>query len=180
MKCYAIAVKFGAEKMEWVTAHSSLWTSVFFQNMEKYYELEVEKFLQGMKPGDQHIAQKNGYCLHAQRHMDDYCIIITDQLLSRGQLAHLTTYLLVLEEKVNKSIVFKDFEQYCSDRKLRQIKEELEETKKIMTDNIDKLLERGERIEQLIEKTEELSRNAKQFKHEAEELNRCWPSCTIL
>lgn len=130
-----------------------------------------------MQPNHQHIVQKDGYYLHAHRYNDDYCIIITDEALSKAQLARLTIYLL--EKKMDKSHVIKNIGPYCCDTKIREIKEGLEKTKGIMTKNIDAILERGESIEQLVTKTEELAKSAAPFRYETEELNRGWP-CTLL
>lgn len=177
MKCYAIAVKLGDQKMDWVSAHSPLFTGLFFKSMEKQYKTEVDNTLRDMGNNQQHVAQKEGYFLHAQKYEDDYCIIVTDEELSRTQLAYLAIYLL--EEKMDKSLVIEDIQQYCCHRKIRQIQEELEKTKTIMVDNIETLLARGERIEALASKAEDLAKGAVRFKHETEKLNSCWPSCTL-
>ena len=61
--------------------------------------------------------------------------------------------------------------------KLLQVKQNLDETKKIMMDSVDKILERGERIENLIEKTDQLQLESEAFRIKAKKLNSC---CWIL
>jgi len=61
--------------------------------------------------------------------------------------------------------------------KILKIQKELNETKQILLQNIDTLLERGERIEDLAKKSDDLSFQTKAFASKAEDLNRC---CTIL
>jgi hypothetical protein len=53
------------------------------------------------------------------------------------------------------------------------IREELEEVKNIMHDNIDKVMERGDRLDRLSEQSEDLSAQSKQFYKKANKLRRC-------
>ena len=61
--------------------------------------------------------------------------------------------------------------------KIQQIKTELDETKVIILKSIDDLLERGEKITTLVEKTEALSQDSMTFAKKSKHLNRC---CVIL
>lgn len=61
--------------------------------------------------------------------------------------------------------------------KILKVKKELTETKKVLLESIDKVLERGEKIEDLIAKTEQLETSSRTFKIKATKLNSC---CTIL
>lgn len=58
-----------------------------------------------------------------------------------------------------------------------KIDKDLRETKEIMMVNIEKILERGEKIEDLVDRTNELSTSSKLFVKQAEKLNRC---CVII
>ena len=72
------------------------------------------------------------------------------------------------------------FKQYDDPRnidKLAKIKDELDRTKETLNISIEKVLERGGNIEELIEKTDELSMNSEIFFKKAEQLNSC---CIIL
>lgn len=61
--------------------------------------------------------------------------------------------------------------------KISKIMKEIEETYDIMMKNLDQVLRRGEKLEDLLEKTEEISSAAKGFARRSEKLNdRC---CTI-
>lgn len=61
--------------------------------------------------------------------------------------------------------------------KLLAIKYELEETKQIMYKNIDDLLAANEKLEDLIQKSEDLAALSKGMARKAKDLNRC---CVIL
>eukprot|EP01123_Difflugia_compressa_P004422 TRINITY_DN15839_c0_g1_i1.p1 TRINITY_DN15839_c0_g1~~TRINITY_DN15839_c0_g1_i1.p1 ORF type:complete len:203 (+),score=40.44 TRINITY_DN15839_c0_g1_i1:58-666(+) len=61
--------------------------------------------------------------------------------------------------------------------KIEMVKEDIEETKKVLVQTIDKLLERGQKLEELAVLSEDLSFQSKAFAKRAEELNSC---CVIL
>jgi len=59
--------------------------------------------------------------------------------------------------------------------KFAQVKGQLQEVKGIMIDNIEKVLERGERIELLVDRTNDLSDSATDFKFRSKKLkNTVW------
>merc|ERR1719289_561339 len=61
------------------------------------------------------------------------------------------------------------------DRKIDHINETLSQVKQTMYTNIDKVLERGEKIEFLVDKSDNLNAHANQFKSRAKTLkNRLW------
>ncbi|KAJ5077052.1 vesicle-associated membrane protein [Anaeramoeba ignava] len=66
--------------------------------------------------------------------------------------------------------------------KIKKVKSEIDDVKKIMTQNIEKVLERGEKIEILVDKTEHLSNQAFKFKHESTALKRhmWWKNCKLM
>ena len=61
--------------------------------------------------------------------------------------------------------------------KIEQINEQLAQTKEILIDNIDKILDRGEHIDVLLQKSETLSMDSKEFAIRAKKLNSC---CVLL
>ncbi|KAI5575516.1 hypothetical protein POPTR_010G239900v4 [Populus trichocarpa] len=71
----------------------------------------------------------------------------------------------------------KEHMQYCVNHpeeisKLSKLKAQITEVKGIMMDNIDKVLDRGERIELLVDKTDNLSFQADSFQRQGRELRR--------
>ena len=61
--------------------------------------------------------------------------------------------------------------------KLLKIQDNLQETQKIMTQNLEAAIGRGETLEELAEKSSEISEQAKIFMRHSQELNRC---CMII
>jgi vesicle-associated membrane protein 7 len=66
----------------------------------------------------------------------------------------------------------KHFSSNAEADKLNRVKNQVEEVKTIMTQNIDSVLQRGERIELLVDKSEDLSANASRFKKGSTALKR--------
>ena len=55
---------------------------------------------------------------------------------------------------------------------VRQAQQEIDGTKQIMVQNIEAILSRGERIELLVDKTDQMSHNAKAFRKRSQALRR--------
>lgn len=103
-----------------------------------------------------------------------YYIVITD----KSYPSYIARQLLYLIENTNN--VSKNFEEYKNPEKVDKIiriKSELEEAKTIILDSVDKLLERGENLENLIQKAKQLEVSSIKFNDRARDMNRC---CVIL
>lgn len=59
-----------------------------------------------------------------------------------------------------------------SDQKIKAIQQQVDETKKIMEDNIDKMLARGEKLQALKEKTDKLKKESQAFNQSALQLKQ--------
>jgi synaptobrevin family protein YKT6 len=82
----------------------------------------------------------------------------------------------LISNKFDKATADNLFTAYQDPVKMSQIlktKKEIDETKVILLDSVEKLLERGEKIEHLVDRTEELVRLSEQFRIKAEDLNSC-------
>ena len=71
------------------------------------------------------------------------------------------------------SLMMKEYESPGNFDKLIKVKNKIEDTKAIVHQSIEKLLERGEQLEDLVQKSEELSKTSKFFYTESKKLNRC-------
>jgi synaptobrevin family protein YKT6 len=93
-----------------------------------------------------------------------------------GKLPHIISKKLI-HDYLTKDIVptFDDINQYF--KGTDQILDQLDETKKVLKKTLSALLERGEKIEDLVEKTEHLSTSSKIFFQRAKKFNNCWGWC---
>lgn len=104
-------------------------------------------------------------------------IVITDEFYPRHVVLDLINELKVSTDDKIRENIWQKYQDPTEVNKIVKIKKDLEDTKKIMMDSIDKIIERGEKIENLIEKTESLQTSSEVFKVRAKELNSC---CNIL
>lgn len=70
-----------------------------------------------------------------------------------------------------------DYQDPTKADKLAQIQSNLDQTRDIMVMNLEKAIGRGESLDQLAQKSEEISNQSKLFVREASKLNRC---CSII
>eukprot|EP01080_Neovahlkampfia_damariscottae_P007182 gene7182-11494_t len=70
-------------------------------------------------------------------------------------------------DEFDDSILASKISHYSKNEKIFQIKNQVEETKDIMIENIEKVIERGEKLEILVEKSEDLSESAVVFNQTA-------------
>lgn len=106
---------------------------------------------------------------------ENIVIIITDpeypQYLVRQIFMNFRSNNVKLDELWNK------FSDGKNADKIQQIKTELDETKVILLNSIDELLERGEKISTLVDKTNQLNQDSFSFAKRAKKMNRC---CVII
>ena len=77
---------------------------------------------------------------------------------------------------VNKQMIDELFQKYQDIKnvdKISQIKDELSQTIKLCSESIDKLCIREDELNDLIAKSDELSKQSKSFLIEADKLNNC-------
>lgn len=60
---------------------------------------------------------------------------------------------------------------------MSRIQKDIDETKEVMLNTLDKLLIRGEKLEELAQKSQDLSFQSKAFMKKSQDLNRC---CTLV
>ena len=76
--------------------------------------------------------------------------------------------------------VCKSYEDPRKSDNILKIQNQLDETKDVMIQNIESILARGETIQELVDKTDDLEMSSKVFFQNADKLNSCWGRCTIL
>jgi len=76
--------------------------------------------------------------------------------------------------------ICKSYEDPRKSDNILKIQNQLDETKDLMIQNIDQILKRGETIQELVDRTEDLEMSSKVFFQNADKLNSCWGRCTIL
>ena len=119
------------------------------------------------------ITEKNKYM-----NMNIYCntfngfhIIVTD--LAYPETSVLILFRELIKTEPDHEKLFNMYQNPMEVDKLYKIKSELEDTKEVLINDISKLLERGETIEDLMIRTAKLEEVSKIFVIEIEKLNKC-------
>lgn len=114
------------------------------------------------------------YCVVGTRLDNSIALIFTREAKPHGHLIILSKCLLLnnsIDDIPNSiPIIFNMIE---TELKMKKIQDNAEGVKKNLYDTIDSLLKRGESIENLIDRTKELTGNADKFADEAVKLNKC-------
>lgn len=104
---------------------------------------------------------------------DHLYAVAVDVELTEVQKRHLFAHIVQAKQKNDLENILKDPESATTDigmQKIAAIQKELNETKDIMLENIDKVLLRGEKVEDLVQRTDELKRTAGDFEWSATRL----------
>lgn len=144
-----------------------------------------------------HINPSKEYVVYAQQRSDFVtAVLVADESypsrvafdVVKRTLDQLDDTMVVQPNAVTKDFCMKSFNaevqkiltQFQDPSKadnITKVKKELDDIKGVMLDNIEKLLSRGETIDSLVDKSDELSTSAKMFYKTARKNNSC---CTIL
>lgn len=73
----------------------------------------------------------------------------------------------------NFRIVMREHENWREKCPIEAVERELEETKAVLKDTLENVLNRGEKLDKLIDQSEELSRHSKKLFKDAKQQNRC-------
>ena len=123
----------------------------------------------------------NNVCICAILDNDEYQINslrrllkdILDQFISLNTIEIKNSYkdfCLDFPEKFKHLVNYQNPEYYD---KILKINKSLNETKVIMLQNIEKVLERGEKIDDLVKRSHDLSKTSKEFYKTSKKLNKC-------
>jgi hypothetical protein len=85
-----------------------------------------------------HYFAKDSYWFSVYKVKENCCIVAADCKLNASQMSYL--YLYLFDEKISMETAASDLEKYTQNEKISEIKESLEETKKLMKNNIDLVL----------------------------------------
>lgn len=96
-------------------------------------------------------------------------IVITDEKYP----FYLITKLFTSTGDNDLKSIWKKYSNVADADKIGQVQKELDETKVIILESLQKLQIRGESLEQLVLKSDELSNSSKMFMQKSKDLNRC-------
>ena len=102
------------------------------------------------------------------------CALLMSETPSRlDKLPHMVSRKLI-QDYMSTNEVPPDPDKIRHYFKHKELLDQVEDTKKVLQRTISKVLQRGERIEELVEKTDQLSESSKIFFQRSRQLNSCW------
>ncbi len=108
-------------------------------------------------------------------------ITMLKELLSAFKTAHALAWRSCKEDGACKfpklEDALKDFQEPAKVDKIMKLNVQLAETKEVLHKTIDKVLERGEKLDDLVEKSNTLSQQSKLFYKQAKKTNSC---CAVM
>jgi hypothetical protein len=118
---------------------------------------------------------------YAQISNDNVIIVITDDVIAANNLQQLFNNITAAKNsKATLKSIIRNPEN-ATVTKIELVQEQIDEVTEIMQDNVKKMLLRGEKLEEVEQKTKELYQTAQDFKQSAKKLrqNACWDSFFI-
>lgn len=166
MKIYAIIRQSGKSEPTCTVVNPKLPFGLFSQSIAKevinqikhHDDAFVQQIVKFMQDNSYYILQQNNFVINIKKTKEGYCAIATDHPFSKEQ----ATWAFNELEKSTQSNL-----------KLEEISQKLNETKKINLDNIDKMILRQEKLEELMVKADELKFTSYAFGEQAKKLNSC-------
>ncbi|KAL8944022.1 MAG: hypothetical protein Q9216_000731 [Gyalolechia sp. 2 TL-2023] len=146
------------------------------------------------RPGQRQDVEEKSYTFHAYGRTEGVCgIIISDadypalvahQLLSKVVDEFLSRYPRTAFTNTTSTLEFPQLKEYLVKYQdpqqadsIMKIQKELDETKIVLHKTIESVLERGEKIDSLVEKSDGLSAQSKMFYKQAKQQNSC---CVVM
>ncbi len=118
------------------------------------------------------------FVVASYNHQDMFCTAIVDDEYPKKVLLYL--FLSLIKNKDNYELAKAEFKEYQKPEHVNRvynIQKDLEELRSIMVLNVEKILQRGERLEDLVASTDMLSKQSKEFLKKSKKMRKC---CFIL
>lgn len=147
-------------KEEYFLSTFSIFTRKSIKEFIRLISLELNKDCTSKLTEYTHSFDSTNYYFYTKK-SNDYVVILT--------IKNEDTSLSEIISKINQEL------KTCDDKNmdLDEVNKELEETKTILKMTLDSVLQRGEKLDKLVEQSEELSMQSKALFKAAKRQNRC-------
>mmetsp|Transcript_30220 Transcript_30220/g.40351 ORF Transcript_30220/g.40351 Transcript_30220/m.40351 type:complete len:201 (+) Transcript_30220:169-771(+) len=161
------------------------------QGVKEMLTFFSKTFTKRTQPGQRQSITHESYVVHCYTRSDGLAGVVTSdaEYPSRVAFVLLTQMLDEFMQTVGdswktvsvpESVAFPSIETYlqkyqdpAAADKVTKIQQDLDETTSILHKTIDSVLERGEKLDSLVEKSDDLSRQSKMFYKQAKKTNSC-------
>ncbi|KAI9788006.1 MAG: palmitoyltransferase [Peltula sp. TS41687] len=160
------------------------------ENYGEFMSVFSKTVAERTKPGQRQDIEERSYTFHAYGRTEgvagiiisdhDYPALVAHQLLSKVVDEFLTKHPRTAFASSNAKLPFPELKDYIVKYQdpqqadsLMKIQKELDETKIVLHKTIESVLERGEKIDTLVQKSDGLSAQSKMFYTQAKKQNSC-------
>jgi hypothetical protein len=176
MKLYSLLTFDSKYNLEYSNHSLNDFNFIIRSNIKKEIETFAKELVHHVKQNsyyriDEKIGE-NEFTIYGMT-IDNYRIIITNKEYPQSTAFQLLNCLKGISSHKNINELFVQYQNPFEADKLLKIRHEIDETKIILLDSLDKLREREEDLKALLDKTDNLSADAITFNIEARKLNRC-------
>jgi len=175
-----------------IVAEKDLSTFSFFSrnNLSELMTHFAETVAENTEPAQRQMVQQQDYLFHAYARTEGICGIITsddkypnnvaNRLLARILDEFLSRHLRSTWDSGEPHLPFPELKDYISKYQdpeqaddIMKIQKELDETKVVLHKALEDMFKRGDRMEDLVEKSDRLSASSKMFYRQAKKQNSC-------
>ncbi len=121
-------------------------------------------------PGQRQSVKQENYMIHCYCERNEVAVCISNQQYPSRVAFDLLVKVLAANEVEE---VFKKYQKPEQVDQLLTVQKELDETKVVLHDTINSVLERGQKLDDLVNKSEALSSTSKTFYKQAQKTNSC-------
>lgn len=178
MRLYSLLIFDSKYNLEYSNHNLNDFNFIIRSNIKKEIETFSKELIRHVKQNSYYkINEKIGegayeFTIYGNT-INNYCIIITNKEYPQSTAFQLLSCLKTIKSHKNIADLFIQYQNPFEADKLLKIRHEIDETKIILLDSLDKLREREADLKELLDKTDNLNAEAITFTHEARKLNRC-------
>ena len=176
MICYALATCFNAKEFNWFIPDSTFNSSrLFAQKPVQKWKQEITDFCSSLEIGLYNTSKNDNHYFYALKLTPGVCFIACDTELTFKQFNMLVNHLLF--KKIALETVGNNLEQYTKDQEVEALKQQLDELTIEAKKTIERIIERGDKIEDLVNQTQNLPEVSFSFPRTEKSI---LPSCVLI
>ena len=173
MKIIAVYVV-DCQSREFITKNNLSFVSILNRStVKELMDAYVLYIISNMQSPERKIFEHESYIFCCQRIKHQGCIIVTDHEYPTRVCFNILPDMFVDKSQQHLQTILDQYQDPRCIDKLARVQSQLDETLVIMHENITLVLERGQNIDELVQKSERLSAQSKMFYKVARQHNRC-------
>ena len=176
MKLYSILIlEKKGEKQEtkndgYDLSHVSFFSRSTVREFIVFYSKTVAEHIQNSKI----CVTEKEYKMCAENKNNLTIVVTTDrEYLDRAAFSIIDAVWREMNNNIDLNKMLEKYQDPCAADKIMKVQRDIDSAKLIMLDSVDKVLQRGQSLDQLISKSQDLSDSSKMFYQDTKKMNSC-------